>query len=262
MNRNNQLAPRAGTLARLVGLFALIGLAACGAYQPPASEPSAVEQRQTEMAIVMAGRPTLAPVDLGPATGPSPRPTPDVARLFALRADDPRALGDPAAPVTIVELIDFECPFCRQFFDETRPELIAQFVDAGVVRFVSRDLPLTEIHPSALVSAVAARCAAAQGAYWPMYERLFSSHGQEWGGAPERDRAQFATFAAELGLDTAAFEACSADPAQAQAVRAEADAAAQLGISVTPTFFVNGQQLRGAQPLRVFAALIRQASGP
>jgi protein-disulfide isomerase len=245
--------------ARALALVSTLALAACGAYQPPDAQPSALEQRQTAVAI--AGRPTLAPVELGPATGPAPQPTPNVAQIYALGADDPRALGDPDAPVTIVELTDFECPFCQQFFRETRPQLIAQYVERGLVRIVSRDLPLSEIHPSALASAVAGRCAAAQGAYWPMYERLFASHGQAWGGAPEQDRAQFAAFAAELGLDVAAFRACSDDPAQADAVRAEADAAAQLGINVTPTFFVNGQQLRGAQPLRVFEALIRQEAG-
>jgi protein-disulfide isomerase len=134
-------------------------------------------------------------------------------------------------------------------------------VDAGVVRFVARDLPLSEIHPSAVASAVAARCAAAQGMYWPMYERLFASHGAEWGAAPERDRAVFAGFAGELGLDTAAFAACQADPAQERAVLAERDAVIGLGINVTPTFLVNGTQIRGGQPFRVFEALIREAAG-
>lgn len=92
-------------LRHLAPLAALI-LAACGAYQPPAADGSAVEQRQT--AVALAGRPTLAPVQAGPATAASPRPTPDLSALLALTADDPRALGDPAAPVTIVELTDFE----------------------------------------------------------------------------------------------------------------------------------------------------------
>lgn len=129
------------------------------------------------------------------------------------------------------------------------------------MRFVVRDLPLSDIHPSAVVSAVAGRCAADQGQFWPMYERLFETHGEEWGGVPNRDRDVFVEFAAELGLDAAAFGACLADPAVEQAVVAESDAITSLGINVTPTFIVNGQQLRGAQPLRVFEALIRQEAG-
>jgi protein-disulfide isomerase len=128
------------------------------------------------------------------------------------------------------------------------------------VRFVVRDLPLSDIHPSAVASAVAGRCAAEQGKYWPMYERLFLTHGEEWGGVPKRDRDVFAEFAGELGLDVAAFDACQRDPAAEQAVVAERDAIMALGVNVTPTFIVNGQQLRGAQPLRVFEALIQQAT--
>lgn len=111
------------------------------------------------------------------------------------------------------------------------------------------------------MSAVAARCAADQGRYWPMYERLFATHGELWGGAPERDREVFVGFAGELGLDLPAFTACLADPAQEQAVIAERDAALGNGINVTPAFFVNGQQLRGAQPFRAFELLIRQQAG-
>lgn len=93
---------RARTLAPLAALL----LAACGAYQPPAAERSALTDRQT--AVALQGRPTLPPL-AAPATTPVPaRPTPDTAQIFNLSADDPRALGDPAAPVTIIELTDFE----------------------------------------------------------------------------------------------------------------------------------------------------------
>lgn len=130
-----------------------------------------------------------------------------------------------------------------------------------MVRLVVRDLPLSDIHPSAVASAVASRCAAAQGQYWPMYERLFLTHGEEWGGVPKRDREVFVAFAAELGLDAGAFSACQDDPATEQEVLAESAAVQRLGINVTPTFIVNGQQLRGGQPFRVFEALIRREAG-
>lgn len=92
-------------LRNLAPLVALV-LAACGAYQPPAAEDASLAQRQT--AVALQARPTLAPVESGPAVGPSPRPTPDLSGLLAVAPDDPRALGDPAAPVTIVELTDYE----------------------------------------------------------------------------------------------------------------------------------------------------------
>lgn len=92
-------------LRYLAPLVALV-LAACGAYQPPAADDSALAQRQT--AVSLQGRPTLAPVESGPVTAPPPRPTPDLSALLAVAPDDPRALGNPAAPVTIIELTDYE----------------------------------------------------------------------------------------------------------------------------------------------------------
>lgn len=124
-----------------------------------------------------------------------------------------------------------------------------------------RDFPLTDIHPSALPAAVAARCAADQGQFWPMYERLFTTHTVEWGGVPNRDRDVFVEFAAELGLETAAFAACLSDPANEQAVIAESNAALRLGVNSTPNFLVNGQLLRGALPFRAFEGLIQQELG-
>jgi len=165
-------------------------------------------------------------------------------------------MGDPAAPITIVELTDYECPFCKRYVAETRPALVERFVETGVVRLVVRDLPLSELHPSALPAAIAAHCAATQGQFWPMYERLFATHDLLWGGMRAGERELFRDFAAELGLELAAFDACLVDPASEQTVRAEAAAIQGLGISVTPTFFINGQQLRGAQPIGVFERLI------
>ncbi len=121
-----------------------------------------------------------------------------------------------------------------------------------------RDFPLTDIHPSAMLAAVAARCAADQGAFWPMSERLFATHRVEWGGVPRRDRAVIVEFAAEFGLDGPTFEACLDDPAVEQAVRLEQQAAQQLGINSTPNFLVNGRLLRGALSLNVFEDLLNQ----
>ena len=128
------------------------------------------------------------------------------------------------------------------------------------MRFVVRDFPLTDIHPSAMLAAVAARCAANQNAFWPMSERLFATHRVEWGGVPRRDRTVMIEFATELGLDRSTFEACLDDPAIEQAVRLEQQAAQQLGINSTPNFLVNGRLLRGALSLSVFEDLLNQTA--
>jgi protein-disulfide isomerase len=134
-------------------------------------------------------------------------------------------------------------------------------VNAGIVRFVVRDFPLTDIHPSALAAAVAAGCAAEQGQYWPMYERLFETHTVEWGGVPNRDRDVFVEFAGDLGLQTDTFSTCLNDPTNEQQVLAELEAGARLGVNSTPNFFVNDQLLRGALPFRAFEGLIQQEQG-
>jgi protein-disulfide isomerase len=246
---------------RALILLAALALAGCGAYAPPAPQLSALEQRQT--AAALEGRPTLPPLPASPASAEGgPQPTPR-ARVDVLHIPDgdPRALGSPDAPVTIYEFTDFECPFCRQFFDETRPQILKEFVDAGVVRIIARDFPLTQIHPSALIGAVAGRCAAAQNKFWPMYEALFSTHNTEWGGVPRRDHDVLIELAGKVGVNTPAFTRCLDDPATTQAVLDEAAAAAQLGINSTPNFLINNQLVRGALPFASFQRLIKSLAG-
>ncbi|PDW03020.1 DsbA family protein [Candidatus Viridilinea mediisalina] len=239
-------------------LMLLISLSACGTEAPTSETRSEVEVRQTEVAL--SGRPTLVAVPAGatPAAPPTAAPLPDVATLLGLTDDDPRALGDPAAPVLIVEFTDYECAFCQRFVAETRGQLIAQFVETGQVRLVVRDFPLSDIHASAIPAAVATHCAAEQGQFWAYSEQLFASHRSEWGGVPNRDRGYFLELARSMGLDEASFSPCLDDPARAQAVRDEQELALRLGVNSTPNFLINGQLVRGAQPLRVFEDLINQ----
>jgi protein-disulfide isomerase len=244
-------------------LLGLVVLAGCGTAAAPQPTRSVVEARQTSVAI--EAQPTLAPLPTSANAG-QPVPTTPVLQPTAaassgsalqVSADDPRAIGDPNAPVTMIEYTDYECPFCRSFFLETRPQIIEQYVETGVVRLVVRDFPLVDIHPSALLGSTASLCAAEQGEFFAMYEMLFATHQIEWGGVPRRDRDVMIEFAAGLNLDETAFVACLDDPASEQQIMDEMQAAMQLGINSTPNFLVNGRLLRGAQPFRVFEDLIR-----
>jgi protein-disulfide isomerase len=184
--------------------------------------------------------------------------TPTPLALPAVAPDDTRALGDPNAPITIIVYSDFECPFCAQFIHETFGQLRQHYVETGVVRLVYRDFPIVERHRSALVAAVAARCAAAQGSFWPMHDQLYATHDEEWGGVPKRDRKVMLEFAAQQHLQIDTFEACMGDPTVEQAVLQEAEAARALGVDATPTFLINGRLMAGALPFEAFEEVIAQ----
>ena len=150
-------------------------------------------------------------------------------------ADDALILGDPNAPVTVVEFSDYQCPFCARHFQETWPRLKAEFVDTGRVRFVFKDYPLTDIHPQAPKAHEAARCAGEQDAYWTMHDRLFAGQA-EWASRSDHV-AIFKGYAAELRLDTVAFDECLDSGRWTGAVNADLAEGAGLGVQGTPTLF-------------------------
>jgi protein-disulfide isomerase len=173
-------------------------------------------------------------------------------------ADAP-AMGDPAAPVTIVEYSDYQCPFCWRHFQETIPQL-QPYIDSGQVRYVFKDLPIRRSHPEAQKAHEAARCAREQGgdeAYWQMHDLIFASQ-QQWGG--NRDHvAVLKGLAAEAGYGSDAFAECLDTGRYEDAVSADLMEGSALGVSGTPTFFINGIRLVGAQPFSVFEQAITAA---
>jgi protein-disulfide isomerase len=154
--------------------------------------------------------------------------------------------GDVDATVTIVEFSDFHCPYCRRIqpiIDQVR----AKYGDR--VRLIYRDMPLDNLHPQATVVAQAARCANEQGKFWEYHDTLFKN---EPDGAP----ATLDRFAGEVGLDVTAFAACRTSGKYSAPVLASTQEGSRLGISGTPTFFINGRILVGAQPVEAFARII------
>jgi protein-disulfide isomerase len=156
------------------------------------------------------------------------------------------SLGPEDAPITIVEFSDYQCPFCRRWHDEVYEPLLAAY--PGQIKLVYRNLPLTSIHPDAFSAAEAAMCAGEQDAYWAYHEKLFSS---------ENLGNQFYTqYAQELSLNMDVFESCLSDHKYKAAIEADSDFAVNLGVRSTPTFFINGLAIVGAQPLDVFKQVI------
>jgi protein-disulfide isomerase len=161
-------------------------------------------------------------------------------------SEDAYAFGPEDAPITIVEFSDFQCPYCRRWHAEVFEPLLAAY--PGQIRMVYRHLPLTSIHPDAFAAAEAAMCAGEQSAFWEYHEKLFSSEtlGTE----------VYTQYAQELNLDMTAFGACMTEHRHQQAIQKDSDFAIDLGISSTPTFFINGLAHHGAQPLDVFQQVI------
>jgi protein-disulfide isomerase len=163
--------------------------------------------------------------------------------------EDAYSIGDPDAPITIVEFTDYQCPFCNRHFQQTYPQLLSNYIETGLARYVFKDFPLTSIHPQAMEAAEAARCAGEQDAFIEMHDTLFSRQS-EW-GTPDA-ATLFTGYASELGLDAEAFSACLADGRYQAAIQDDLDDGIRLGVTGTPGFFINGRFLSGAQPYAVF----------
>jgi len=159
-------------------------------------------------------------------------------------------IGDPDAPITIVEFTDFQCPYCERHFTQTFPSLLANFIETGKVQYVFKDFPLTSIHPQALLAAEAARCAGAQEAYVDMHDALFVNQAQWSGQANAADL--FVGYATELGLDAETFRACLESGEMETAVLADLAEGSSFGVSGTPAFFINGFLVSGALPYESF----------
>jgi len=182
----------------------------------------------------------------------TPSPTPDTN----FNTDSDHTLGDPKAPITIVEFSDYQCPFCLRHYQQTLPQLKEKYIDTGKAKYVFMDFPIDSLHPQARKAAEAAECAGAQGKYWEMHEKLFGDQAS-WNG---NDKAAdvFKQYAAGLELDATAFAACLDGDQFANEIAADQQDGADAGVEGTPAFFINGRFVSGAQPIEVFQQLLDQ----
>jgi len=164
--------------------------------------------------------------------------------------DDDAILGDKNAPITIIEFSDFECPFCERFYSQTLPLIKKNYIDTGKAKLVYRDFPLS-FHPNAQKAAEAAECAGEQGKYYEMHDLLFEK------GVSGGINA-FKQYAKDLGLDITKFNECLDSGKYAVEVQKDFRDGQSYGVSGTPTFFINGIEVVGAQPYSVFEQIIEQ----
>jgi protein-disulfide isomerase len=161
-----------------------------------------------------------------------------------IQMNDAPSLGDANAAVTLVEYSDFECPVCRNLHDVLRGMLPNY---AGKVRLVFKDFPIEQLHPWARTAAIAGRCAYQQDpkAFWKMYDFIYDnqeiiSAANAW--------TKMMDYAGQSGLDAEAFKSCMASPEAGAAVNASRANGQQLDVNSTPTIFVNGRRIVGADP--------------
>ena len=166
--------------------------------------------------------------------------------------------GPRDAKVTVVEYSDFQCPFCARVYTTLDNEVLKDYGDK--VRFVFKNFPLTSIHPWAEDGAVASECAFQQGndKFWTMYNGLFSKQSEI---TKDNLREKASDIAKEGGLDVAKFQDCLDGKKAMDAVKADESEATALGVNSTPTFFINGRRLSGAQNPQDFKQMIDQELG-
>jgi protein-disulfide isomerase len=185
----------------------------------------------------------------GAAQAPAAASGSEETPRYDVPVDDDPALGPQDAPITIIEFSDYECPFCEKFHNETFQRLLDAY--PGQIRFVYRDFPLNSIHPNAVSAAEAANCANEQGVFWEFHDLLFSMRR----GLSVQ---AYTGYAEELAVDVEAFQACLDSGRFRDEVQSDFEFAARMGVRSTPTFFVNGLAVVGAQPFEVFQQVIDQ----
>jgi protein-disulfide isomerase len=189
--------------------------------------------------------PVAANQNAGQPEAPAATAAPAYVR-YEIPTEGYPSLGPQDAPITIVEFSDFQCPFCKRFHQETYQALLEAY--PGQIRFVYRNLPLTSIHPDAFPAAVASLCAQEQNAYWEYHDKLFT--GELLG------KEIYLQYAADLNLNAEEFSACLESGKFDDFIEQDMDFAFNLGVQSTPTFFINGLAIVGAQPLSSFQNII------
>lgn len=244
-----------------------IVLAGCAATaNMPTPSPTIARLPTVTSEPLAAPTPTARIIRLGETSIPTPSttavPTPlitdsgvltaSMARL-GLSAEPYAVLGDPNAPVTIVEFTDFGCPFCRRYHQLTFSALVTEFVETGKVFYVIKHLPVSSQQGEQ--AALAAICAGEQGRYWEMHNALFAD-GEAWQGNETIAQRRIDAIAAELGFDVAALRACTERTDTKAIIARHVSEAHTLRVFGTPVFFINDRLLAGTQPIEVWRQVL------
>lgn len=166
-------------------------------------------------------------------------------------------LGNKNAKVVMVDFSDFECPFCKKYFDETYAQIKKDYIDTGKIIYYYRHFPLS-FHPAAKPTAIASECANEQGKFWEFHDLVFKEQDKISQKTADEIKQALKGFAASLNLNTSQFNNCLDSEKYKDNVEKDTTEGTTAGVNGTPTFFVNGMSLVGAQPYSAFQTLIDQ----
>ncbi|MEP6832572.1 MAG: thioredoxin domain-containing protein [Gemmatimonas sp.] len=167
-------------------------------------------------------------------------------------------LGNPNAPVTIIEFADFECEQCANFSTVTEPDVRKRIIETGLANMRFYDFPLTDKHPNSVFASLAASCAAEQGKFWQMHDTLMFRQG-EWQGHTQSNPnpvPQFESYAKQVGLEMGKYDACFKSRENVAKINAHYKAGLEFQVPATPSFVIGGTLHAGSQPYDVIKRLV------
>ena len=183
-----------------------------------------------------------------------------------ISADNDPIIGNPDAPITIIEFSDFQCPFCARFHIQTLPTIMEEYIEKGDVKLVFRDFPLQSIHPNAVPASVAAECANEQGEFKQMHDILFEKQNQ-WSNLETVYAIElFNQYSEQINLEQEQFTSCLSSAKYVKEIQNDLNDGRAYGITGTPGFFIGNQEigfveLKGAQPFESFKKVIDSQLG-
>ena len=195
----------------------------------------------------------------GIATGETSSASPVASKTadsLSTRMDQARILGNSSATVWFIMVSDFQCPYCKQFHDQSFAALRQQYVATGKVRMAYINFPLP-IHANAWPAAEAAMCAGAQGKFWQMQDALFASQ-ERWAEKRPPPRCSIRS-PTSLGVDTTALDRCVSSTAVHDLIEADRDRADRAGVNATPTIIIGDKVLQGVEPIQNYQHVLDSA---
>lgn len=175
-----------------------------------------------------------------------------LATLARRTPGDPVALGAEDAPVVLINYSEYQCPYCGKFARDTKPTLVKEYVDKGLLRIEWRDFPY--LGPESTTAAHAGRAAAEQGRFWEFHDAIFADQQPPNSGKLTEDF--LAAIAEQIGLDVATFREDLTDPKVQAPVEEDFTEGQSIGVTGTPAFLINGNPVIGAQPTETFTQII------